>query len=81
MKLGLRYESMRIMPADAGETRELLELAGLPDIWAQKSLALVLGSTMTTGLVLCHRVSALEGPADPGSPHSRIDVTEIWHSR
>ena len=79
MKLATRHESVEIAIASVNETRELLEISGLPDIWAERSLALALRSKKGTGLVLCRRASALFGGADPvEDPGLSAEQSTVW---
>lgn len=82
MKMATRYESMEITVASADETREIIELSGLPDIWGERSLALALRSRKVTGLVLCKRASALLGGDDPvEAPGVSAEQSVVWSSR
>jgi len=82
MKLSARLESIEIAVASADETREIVEISGLPEIWAERSLALALRSRGGTGLVLCKRATALIGGADPvEAPDVSAEQNVIWSSR
>jgi hypothetical protein len=77
MKLGTHYESIKIVIANADETREIHELAN--SIWAGQGFALALRSREGTGLVLCARASAWRGGTDHRwEPSASIAQNAVW---
>lgn len=82
MKLATRYESIEIVVASADEVRELLEISGLPDTWAERSLAFALRSRNGTGLVLCKRARALIGGVDSVETAGELkEQRVVWTSK
>lgn len=81
MKTATHYDSLEIALASADESREIIELSGIPDIWAERRIALALRSRKITGLLLCKRASALLGGSDPvEAPGLAAEQSILWSS-
>jgi hypothetical protein len=81
LKMPARYRSLKVTLADVGESYEIVQLAGISDLLAEKSLALAVRSPDTTGLVLCRAATALHGGSELlGDPDGSVEQAVVWRS-